>query len=145
MSKQPKTGLMRQKSSSKQKYYDSVKLNITKLSLCKDNRPELKKPEGPKPGIVSKSKVDNSAHKHTYNKYGKTRYIYTAETAKCYHDMSERVAYKRRLHMTNKPLIIVYYDGVIGFTNKGNTYMRPGVHKFIHKIWPDFQIGKFFE
>ena len=49
---------------------------------------------------------------------GNVRYVFNAETPKQYNDFSERVSYKRRLIMTNKPVIIIYFEGVIGFRNK---------------------------
>ena len=71
---------------------------------------------------------------------GNVRYVFSAETPKQYNDFSERVSYKRRLIMTNKPVIIIYFEGVIGFRNKNWLYLRAGVYKFINRIWPDFQV-----
>jgi len=55
-------------------------------------------------------------------------------------DLSSRVWYKRRLHMQHKPLIIIYFEGVIGFLQQSGLYLRRGVSKFIHRQRHDFQI-----
>lgn len=42
--------------------------------------------------------------------------------------------------MTNKPVIIIYFEGVIGFKNKEFLYLRDGARKFIQRLWSDFQV-----
>lgn len=120
-----------------------MKLNITKLSLWKDNRSELRKQKGAEllnSQIAKnlKSQLDDvSQQKFNHNR---VRYVYNAETSKSYQEMSQRIAYKRRLHMTNKPVIIIYFEGVIGFKNKEFLYLRDGARKFIQRLWSDFQV-----
>lgn len=45
----------------------------------------------------------------------KTKFITTAETPKKYLKMSKRLYFRRRYHMRNKPLMIIYFEGVLGF------------------------------
>jgi hypothetical protein len=70
----------------------------------------------------------------------KTRYMTTAETPKKYLKMSKRLYFRRRYHMRNKPLMIIYFEGVLGFIAKSHLYFRPGVVKFIAKARINFQI-----
>lgn len=70
----------------------------------------------------------------------KTKYTTFAETPIKYFNMSKRVFYKRRLHMKNKPLIIIYFDGVLGFIAKDNLYFRKGATTFLQNVRHDFQL-----
>ena len=70
-----------------------------------------------------------------------TKTITEAETSEIYLNMSKRVFYTRRLHFRDKPLMIIFFEGVIGFTLKTNLYLRSGVHKFMKRNFNEFQIA----
>jgi len=68
------------------------------------------------------------------------RYITVAETVRKYLQISKRIFYERRFHMQNKPLLICYFDGVLGFIAKNNLYFRAGVVSFLQNAKQFFQI-----
>ena len=42
--------------------------------------------------------------------------------------------------MHANPVMIIYFEGVLGFSSDGNLYLRPGVAKFINNVKPHFQV-----
>lgn len=58
-----------------------------------------------------------------------------------YLQMSTRNIFKRRSFMADRPLIIIYFDGTLGFLNAQNLYFRPGVAQFINRIHGYFQVS----
>lgn len=69
-----------------------------------------------------------------------TSYITSAETPKKYLKMTKRIFYKRRSHMQKKPLVILHFEGVLGFIAKNNLYFRKGAVKSLQSIRQDFQV-----
>ena len=70
----------------------------------------------------------------------RTKYTTIAETPIKYFKMSKRLFYRRRLHMKNRPLFIIYFDGVLGYIAKDNLYFRNGAIKFLQNARQDFQL-----
>lgn len=54
--------------------------------------------------------------------------------------MSVRLYYKRRVNIQAKPLLIISYDGVLGFTRNRQFHMRPKVCEFMKKVRMSYQI-----
>lgn len=69
-----------------------------------------------------------------------TKTVTEAETPEVYLNMSKRIFYTRRLHYRDRPLMIIFFEGVIGFTIKSNIYLRSGVQKFMKRSYGEFQV-----
>lgn len=89
-------------------------------------------------------KSSNRTSRNYFEEYiydGKVRYIEYADTPEVYKRISQRIWYRRRLHMHTKPIMIIYFDGTFGFVANGVLYLRHGIQKFINRIKDRFQIA----
>ena len=65
--------------------------------------------------------------------------IKTQSTAE-YKNFSQRMFFKRRLSMKSKPLLIISYDGILGFTRDKRFHLRPQINDFIQSIKSHYQV-----
>lgn len=68
--------------------------------------------------------------------------IYSIKTSSTidYDKLSTRLYYKRRTLLYLKPLLIISYDGILGFTRDQRFHLRPKIDEFFKKIKNNYQI-----
>ncbi|CAI2359312.1 unnamed protein product [Moneuplotes crassus] len=114
---------------------DEVNLNISSCKLNTSERPKIE------PKILHTCQAKKSTLKPSKIKRpGKLVYTIKANSEQNYHKISTRLHYKRKINFELKPLLIIYYDGILGFTRKQRLYVRPKVDKFLSKMSKNFQI-----
>ena len=67
-------------------------------------------------------------------------YTLNAETPENYLKMSIRLFYRRRINMQSKPLLIIAYDGVLGFTKNKRFHIRPKMFELMKSLKSHYQL-----
>lgn len=128
---------------------EDVDLNISscKLSKSKEKSSEIndyldvsKRPRVDMQFLYTPKIQKSNGISDKIRKSGGVIYSVKAYSQQNYERMSTRLYYRRVINSIAKPLLIIYYDGILGFTRNQRFYIRPKIEEFLSKMSKKFQI-----